>query len=512
MNHPSRSGQQWPVRLKEVTSSLVSLAILRRALFCGVESFAIGATLIPALARPPQPAADAVAGRVDEYVSQVMQARHSAGLSLAVVKQGRIIKAGGYGFANVEHRVPASGTTVYRIASVTKTFTAAAIMLLAQGGKVRLDDRISRYFPDFPASWHYVTVRHLLTHTSGIKDYIDEVRRSPFEDTTPDEIIRSLAAEPLNFQPGEKWKYSNTGYLILGQLIQRVSGKAWDDYLDERIFAPLGMAATRRHIHWDPIPGLASRYDWRDNSLRNALFLNSTVWDNADGGLCSTVLDLAKWDASLYTESVLKRESLEQLWTPTRLNGGTTVRYGLGWDIGESFRGHRLIEHSGGSPGTSAYLGRFLDDQLTVIVLANTGQANAWLVGRSVAGLYDPNLLPPHMMRQQAVGDPTLRQQLLKFLAVVAGNQRNPSLMTAGMQQALDEDDEGRILTNQRLKAMKSFIYVDCEGAKGRPETRHGTAVTRTCFFKMETGVENRYYIFWLTAEGLVADYTSYAE
>ena len=185
------------------------------------------------------------ADEIDDYVRGQMEKQHIPGLALAVVTNGTIARVGTYGLANVELNVPVKPDTIFQIQSVTKTFTASAVMLLVEEGKIGLDDKITKYLDDLPELWTNITVRHLLTHTSGIKDYINEPTVNMRLDLTPMAVIDSLRKLPLNFQPGEQYSYCNTGYHILGMIIKKVTGKFWDDYVHERILEPLQMNDTK---------------------------------------------------------------------------------------------------------------------------------------------------------------------------------------------------------------------------------------------------------------------------
>ncbi len=190
---------------------------------------------------------DSLARSIDDYVLGVIQKRHIPGVSVAIVKNGKLLQAKGYGLANVELSVPATEKTVYQLASVTKQFTATAIMMLVEQGKLGLGDKISKHLPDLPAAWKEVTIRHLLNHTSGIKSYtsVKDFFKTARKDYTHREILDLVAKDPLEFAPGEKWRYCNTGYFLLGMIIEKVSGKTYGEFLDERIFKPLGMTQTR---------------------------------------------------------------------------------------------------------------------------------------------------------------------------------------------------------------------------------------------------------------------------
>jgi len=305
------------------------------------------------------------ADRIDDCAQRHLKRSHVPGISLAVVKSGKVIKAKGYGLANLEWNVPASAETVYQLASVTKQFTATAVMLLVEEGKVRLSDPISQHVNGLPAGWSNLTVRHLLSMTSGIKDYLNVVPPNVArEDFTYERIIGLVADLPLDFEPGERNQYSNSNYILLAMLIRSVSGKSYDGFLAERVWGTLGMTATQRDNPADVIPNRAGLYNWRSNKFENIQFLSPTLWNNGDGGLVSTVLDLAKWDAALYTNRILSSASLEQMWSPQKLNNGERSDYGFGW-VTQELRGHRLIHHAGGRPGTATHIARFVDDQLT---------------------------------------------------------------------------------------------------------------------------------------------------
>ena len=229
------------------------------------------------------------ADEVDEYIATSMARQHIPGLSLVVVRDGAIIKAKGYGLASLEHHVPARPETVYELASATKPFVATAVMLLVQDGKMGLDDRVSKFADDAPDTWKGVTVRHLLTHTSGIKDYLADLRRDFPHDTPPEQVVRAAMEAPLNFTPGEKWSYSNTGYVLLGMIVRKVSGKTYDAFLEERVFKPLGMADTRRDGPDEIIPDRAVGYLWYGaGGMHNGEFLKYLMTNHGDRGMLST--------------------------------------------------------------------------------------------------------------------------------------------------------------------------------------------------------------------------------
>jgi D-alanyl-D-alanine carboxypeptidase len=313
---------------------------------------------------------------IDAMLHAEMERSHTPGASLAIVQDGHVVMAKGYGLANLEVSALATPDTVYELGSMTKQFTATAIMILVEEGKVALDGAISTYLPELPANWKSVTVRHLLAHTSGIKEYTTtpDFFATMRQDRTHEEIIRLVTGLPLDFEPGERWEYDNTGYFLLGMIIEKVSGKSFGQFLAERIFRPLGMTATRVNDYEAVLKNRASGYVWDSHGWRGCDYWSPTQ-TFAAGALVSSVTDIAKWDAALYTEKLLKRSSLEQTWTPARLRDGTPVRsywgsYGFGWIL-INYRGHRLVAHGGSKPGFVGGISRFVDDRLTVIVLSN---------------------------------------------------------------------------------------------------------------------------------------------
>ena len=327
--------------------------------------------------------------KVDEYVKSEMQKQQIPGVAVAVMRNGAIILSKGYGLANVEHQVPVTPQTIFQSGSMGKQFTATAIMMLVEDGKLSLDDSITKYLTGAPAEWQKITVRHLLTHTGGMTDYPSDFdfRR----DYTEDELLERTKKVPLAFQPGEKWSYSNLGYLTLGILIHKVSGQFYGDFLRDRVFKPLEMTTARVISEEDIVPNRAAGYRLVLGQLKNQNWVSPSLNTTADGALYLTVLDLAKWDAALYTEKLLKRSSFDQMWTPVKLNDGKTSPYGFGWGV-TTVKGHRLVEHGGAWQGFKSHISRYVDDKFTVVVFANLSRANQAKIAHGVAAIYNPEL------------------------------------------------------------------------------------------------------------------------
>ncbi len=324
---------------------------------------------------------------VDAYVNAEMLRQHIPGLALLVARDGKTVRAQGYGFSNVELQVPVKPETIFQSGSVGKQFTATAVMMLVEEGKIGLDDPMTKYLKDVPASWNQVTIRELLSHTAGFRDYPQnfDFRR----DYTEAQLLKIVEGIPLAFPPGTRWSYANLGYLTLGVLIHQVTGEFYGDFLQQRIFRPLGMSTTRIISEADIIPNRAAGYRLVKGELKNQEWVSPTLNTTADGALYFSILDLAKWDAALYTESLLKRSTLDQMWTITKLKNGrpNAGNYGFGWEISNK-NGHRVVEHNGSWQGFETHIARYVDDRLTVVVLTNLGDADPGRITDQVAKLY----------------------------------------------------------------------------------------------------------------------------
>jgi CubicO group peptidase (beta-lactamase class C family) len=305
------------------------------------------------------------ADAIDDYIARAMKQFHLPGVALLVVRDGRVVKAAGYGFADIERKIPATPETVFKIGSISKQLIATGIMLLVQDGRLAADDPVTKYFPDAPPSWAPMRVRHLLSHTAGL------VRESPTFDpmkaTSDADIVRGLYSLPLRFEPGSKWEYSNAGYYALAEMIRVVSGRPWTEFIHGRVLAPLGMNATAPTNVRPKPSAMATGYAGTDNAGGPA-----PEWMalRPSGAFLSTVLDLAKWDAALSANTILSEASRRQMWSRAPLHDGGSAPYGFGWHIGE-FQNRRVIRHGGGLPGFSSFSMRFLDVPLSIVVLTN---------------------------------------------------------------------------------------------------------------------------------------------
>ena len=327
------------------------------------------------------------ADEVDNFVKRTMQERHIPSVSIAVIKNGKIIKQKAYGTANIEQNVLATTQTIYQMASATKTLTGTAVMSLAEEGKLSLDQKISSLLPNVPSSWSGITVRQLLNHTSGIPDVFSDIKTGTYLADDRDELVKKLFALPLVSQPGENWAYDQSGYLLAGMIIEKVSGMPFEKFVAERFFRPLGITSASFGDYKEVVKNRATYYREENGILRHYWFRFPTFLHTA-AGLNITAGDLAKFDIALSTGKIIKTSSMTEMYAPAKLNNGQTYDYGLGWAIHKR-SSHSSVGHSG---GFSAAYERFLDDKLTVIVLSNLSGADPDSIVTGIAAVYIPTL------------------------------------------------------------------------------------------------------------------------
>lgn len=375
------------------------------------------------------------ADAIDDYVTSQMRSLHLPGVAVVVVRDGVPSTVRAYGMANLEHGVPVTPETMFEIGSVTKQFTSFAVMMLVEEGKVRLDDTIDVYLPDVPRDWRGITVRHLLTHASGIEEYLsvpglDAEAHAKTHDDMTNLFFRRLK---LDFAPGATWSYSNSGYLLLGNLIERVTGKSYWTFLSERIFQPLEMSSTRSSEPRAVIPRRASGYRWVDGRYENRAALSENAF--AAGSILSTIRDMARWEAALHARKLLSASSYEQMWTPQMTSSGELppVNYGFGWFV-EKRHGRRVVLHAGGTPGFSSVIRRYADAGVSVIVLANHGDRVIDQLAVDIAGIFARELA---WNRSPVDPDPELTARLRSALCDLIAGTAAPGNFTPAMQTFL---------------------------------------------------------------------------
>ena len=358
-----------------------------------------------------------------------MERSKTPGITVAIVRDGKA-EITGYGFADVEHKVAAKPDTVYELGSITKQFTATIVMMLMEQGKLSLDDSILKHAPDLPTEWKDVTVRQLLNHTSGIKSYTSVAAFGGVmtKRATHAELIKLVATEKPDFAPGEKWSYNNTGYYVLGMMIEAITKKPYREVLKQMITQPLGMTHTDLYSSAEIVPNRARGYTVAPSGqVLNAEYIDMG-WPFAAGSLLSTAPDLVTWDAAQGSTALLKPESWRMMWTPAVLNNKTTFPYGFGWGLAK-LPGSDVIEHGGAIPGFQAQISRYPAKKLTVIVLGNSLTGVAEDLAHEIAAALEPSLAKP-MPKAIEDKEPALTARLRKIFESALLGKADPNEFT----------------------------------------------------------------------------------
>ena len=329
------------------------------------------------------------ADSTDFIVQKIMKDQKITGLSLAVIKNGKPIVNKGYGLANVEHNVPVTAETVIRLGSVSKQFFTTAILKLQEEGKLSIEDSVHTFFPDAPETWRPIRIKHLMSHTSGLK------RESPAYDNhkmiSDLEIIKAAYPLPLDFKTGEKYQYCNLAYYMLAQIITQISSMPWQDYIKEKLFIPAGMKNSGMTDFYLIIPNRASGYMHKNGVLVNADAMYAV---RPSGGFLSTSTDMILWEKVLREKNIiLKKENWELLWQPfikTSDKPESKAYYAFGW-LTDERNGHKVIEHGGANVGFRSYYTRFVNDDLSIIIMTNTDEANPGAIVRALSEYYFRN-------------------------------------------------------------------------------------------------------------------------
>ena len=343
----------------KLTGALLALAC------AGITTLASAGVMSGAVdSGQPKAAAAPILPRMEQVIQSFVMKDQFMGAVL-VARGNDVLLDRGYGYADVEWKVPDSPKAKFRLGSITKQFTAASIMLLQERGKLKVTDPVKKYMPDAPDAWDKITIFNLLTHTSGIPNFTGFINYHSIEPfpITPEKLIAQFRDKPLDFQPGEKFSYSNSGYVVLGYLIEKITGESYAKFVEDNIFKPLGMKDSGYDSNSAIIPDRAQGYTRGPNGLENAGYINMTVPFSA-GALYSTTDDLLRWEQGLFGGKVLSPESLKQMTTPFKGD----YAFGL---VVRTVNGHRVINHGGGIEGFNTMLAYYPDDKVTIAVLAN---------------------------------------------------------------------------------------------------------------------------------------------
>ncbi len=350
--------------------------------------------------------------RIDSAIRAGMEARHIPGLQMAVVKYGLTLKKANYGFANLEYQVPVTDSTLFSIASMSKAFTCAAILLLMEDGKLDLGDSLGKYFDSLPAGWQGITIRRLMNHTAGLRDDWDEDDDFFFTHNSDSAFFAELKKAPLKFQPGQGWSYG-CGPFVLGMVIAKVSGQSYPDFMKQRIFDKLGMTHTRIDNPELIIPNKAAGYRFKNDQLLHGRQISAAAQKRGDVGVLTTVNDMLKWYAALKDSSLLKKSSLDLMFAPGLLNDSSKIGYGFGWFL-EPYRDHALISHNGAfRTGFNSVMEFYPEDHVCIIILCNLQGAGVSQIAKDIVGLFNPDYKRASQMDSVADMD-TVRTLLLK--------------------------------------------------------------------------------------------------
>lgn len=415
---------------------------------------------------------------IDRYVRAEMERQHIPGMSVAVLRGDSVLMARGYGFANLELRVPASDSTIYQSGSVGKQFTAALVLMLVEQGRIKLADPIVRFLPEGRSRWAGITIQHLLNHTSGIPDYTEDAVDLQ-RDYTEDRLVRLAAALPLSFRPGTRWSYSNTGYLLLGVVIHRATGKFYGDLLRDSLFRPLGMPSARIISESDIVPNRAAGYRLLDGAIANQEWVAPSLNTTADGSLYLSLKDYIRWAVALNHQERPSRRVLNMAWTPAAITGMGAYPYGTGWYLLPQ-RGHRLIGHTGAWQGFQTSIQRYPDYDLTVVALSNLGGSHPGPMSEAIAGIVVPALAAPQTLSRDAASD-SVASMGPSVLRGLARGAPDTSLISPVFRRFMSP---WRKELQEELEPVTSWEVVTCDSLAPGVLTYLDAPVARACYVR----------------------------
>ena len=454
---------------------------------------ALGILAAPAQRGAPDP--------IDRYVRGFLERHRIPSAAIAVVRNDRVVKLAGYGRASLELDAPAGPHTVYEIGSITKQFTAEALLKLVAEGKVDLEAPISTYLPDLPPAWQAIRVRHLLTHTSGLPDWEGRGWVDFHREYTPAEFIQLIAAHPLDFAPGDQWSYTNSAFPLLGVIIEKAAGMPYEAFIRERILGPAGMTETRFRHPREVVPSRAAGYQDSAGVFRNGEPMRPALLA-PNGGILSTAADMARWGIALGDGGIVPPARFAAMTTPVVLNGGGRFSAGMAWFM-DSFRGHHFVLHNGATAaGFSSVVYRYSEDRLFVVVLMNIDRgALVNQLATEIAGLAIPGL-SIETLPERADPAPAMGHRLLAMLAAVA-EKRDDDLLAPSLR-----NPPGPPRTTASFGfagPVDRFAFLEKEDHGPGGLERFGLTVRWTYRYKLVSGKRVLYYTFELTPDGKVA-------
>jgi CubicO group peptidase (beta-lactamase class C family) len=370
--------------------------------------------LLSVITKVALPQAQYVSFRIDSAVRAAIEARHIPGLQIAVVKYGLVLKKANYGYSNLEDRVPVTDSTRFSIASMSKAFTCAGILLLMEDGKLNLDDSVGKYLDSLPAGWSGISLKMLMNHTSGLWDDWDHKDDVFFyTHDTDSSFLAAFKTEPLKFRPGQGFSYS-CGPFLLGLVIAKLSGESYPDFIKQRIFDKLGMTNSCINDADSIIPNRAAGYIMEDQKIEHGRQISAAAQARGDVGVLTTLTDMLKWYAALQDTSLLRQSSIDLMFSPGLLNDSSKIAYGFGWFLGP-YRDHALISHTGAfRTGFSSVMDMYPEDHVGIIILSNLQGAHTNQLAKNIVGLFNPDYAVASEMLRDSTDPDSVRTLLLK--------------------------------------------------------------------------------------------------
>ena len=460
---------------------------------------------------------------IDKYIKAEMARQQIPGLTYAVINNDKIIDSGAYGYANVELHAPVIIHSLFSIGSIGKTFTATAIMLLQKQGKLSINDPINKYLDSLPDEWKNITIKNLLTHTSGIKDYSPDfpgypiINRDRKQEITEAQFIKLAASEPLNFKPGERWAYSNSNFVLLGFIIHKTSGKTLPEFMKENIFDVAGMKETCYISLNEIIPNRASGYlldEDNDNRLIPGKYVSDFYSTMGDMGIITSALDMAKWSIALDERKILDKQTLQEMWQPAKLNNGQEAEglvgneYGMGWFV-SNHRSFKEIGHGGDFiNGYSADFVRFDELHIAVVVLCNLNQANPHFISLDLAGFYVPELKGIDQMIPEQTSDTSFKNKVHTLLSEIGNDNLDTTLVTENFKEKINPVT--KMLFQHQPVDESSITFVHSDNIVNKNFLCDGTLIQKINYCKIKVGNETHYLALYLTMNNKIADMIGY--
>jgi len=437
----------------------------------------------------------------DDYARSFMERSHAPGVALAVIRNGKVVKAGAYGLANVEWQQPVTRATLFWMDSVTKLITAVGILRLAEQKKLALDDSLAKYLPGTPPAWKDVRLRHLLSYTSGIKDdYWETYRHSALVDYDEKDIAAYATKQPLLSAPGAQFAYNNESYYLLGLVIARVTGVPYTRWITEHVLRPAGMSTARMYNAWAIVPQTVSSYAMKDGQVvhNRADIMSDRGEAIASWGLYASLDDMIAFDSALRSGKLISADDLALMWSNGRLANGALSPSGLAFNSVSTIRGHRAAS-KGGQAGVDYTA--FPDDGISVILLTNmeTSSWGDWYDARAIAQFYDPAIQPLSALAPHPDPDPARTGRILAALQDVANGVSPPPLLTPALNAGVTQDI--RQSMKEHLPVIRQMRFLACEAAS----TNDPSGAVRYCYYRARAGPMSIDFGYGLDRDGKLA-------